>query len=174
MRKLGSLLVILLLLTAYGRCVADQLGVLHSSESSCCQVVCDQADHCKTKASPCEASPSEESNCAHSQDHNHDSHSDEPEPEEPQPNETDPCGLCVILSSDGMLLSDNIKVPTPTLLEISPLFFVTTLNGLLDKSLLFTHLEDSPTEHPDPPAEHRSQLRRIIAKTTPVRGPSMV
>jgi len=73
-----------------------------------------------------------------------------------------------------MLLSDDIKVPTPILLELSPIFFITTLNGQLDKSQPFTHLDDSPTEHPDPPAEHRSQLRRIIAKTAPVRGPSIV
>lgn len=169
MRKLGSLLVILLLLTAYGRCVADQLGVLHTTASSCCQAVCDQADHCQTS----EANLSDDSCCGSDHDKGHD-HSEESEPEEPNSEDPAPCGLCLIISSDSMLLNDDVKVPTPTLLELSSLFFMPTLNGLLDQSRPNLNLDNSPSEHPDPPAEHRSQLRRILVKTTPVRGPSIV
>ena len=169
MRKLGSLLVILLLLTAYGRCVADQLGALHTTASSCCQVVCDQADHCQTS----EADLSEDSCCGSDHDTDH-HHSKESEPDDSSPEDPAPCGLCLIISSDSMLLNDDVKVPTPTLLELSSLFFMPTLNGLLDQSRPNLNLDNSPSEHPDPPAEHRSQLRRIIAKTTPVRGPSIV
>ena len=168
MRKLGSLLIMLLLLTAYGRCVADQLGVLHSSASACCQVTLSQADHCESET--------DEQNTCHSDgDSNHESHPEESTPEEPETEpETEPCGLCAILQSDGMLLNDGLKVPSPIVLELSHLFFTTTLDGLLDKSHTIINLENSTSEHPDPPAEHRSKLRRTIAKTTPVRGPAVI
>lgn len=176
MRKFGSFLVILLLITAYGRCVADQFGVLHTSDTACCQTVCCDDNHCEPSETD---EPSETHPCESPSDH--DSSPEDTAP--PTDDEPDPCQLCLILSNDSMLLSDSVKVPSPILIEIHPLYFITTWNtrntrntwnNQLQKILSPIDLEQLPDEHPDRPTEHRSQLRRIIAKTTPVRGPSIV
>lgn len=153
MRKLGSFLVILLLITAYGRCMADQFGVLHTTDSSCCQVTCGAESHCEDEG------PSDEN---HSEDS--DKSTDEPAP----------CQLCFILSSDSILLGDYIDIPSPTVLELNPIIFNSGLDRLLSKGLAFLDLNQPTVEHSDPPEEHRSRLQRIVAKSTPVRGPSIV
>lgn len=151
MRKLGSYFVILLLITAYGRCMADQFGVLHSTDSSCCQVTCNAESHCADEP------PSDD----------HDSESEESD-------EPTPCQLCFILSSDSILLGDSIDVPSPTLLELTPAFFHSGLGNFSDNGLTVLDLDQPTADHPDPPEEHRSRLQRTVAKLTPVRGPSIV
>jgi len=159
MRKLGSFLVILLLITAYGRCMADQFGVLHTTDSSCCQVTCSAESHCAEEA-PADAS--------HSKEAENVEESNDPT-EKPAP-----CQLCFILSSDSILLGDSIDIPAPTLLEITPALFNSGLGNLLGKGIATLNLDQPPAEHPDPPEEHRSRLQRIVAKLTPARGPSIV
>jgi len=149
MRKLGSYLLILIFLTAYGRCVADQFGMLHTSETSCCVSVCDASDHCE------------------------DSQSGHPENSDSQEIPT-PCQLCFILDSDSMLLEDGFELPTPSFLDVSDFFtFCTTLDDLLRSRALLFSSDLTLSDHPDPPAEQRSRLLRTNAKTTPVRGPSI-
>ncbi|MBT8037611.1 MAG: hypothetical protein KJO21_08710 [Verrucomicrobiae bacterium] len=155
MRKLGTYFLILLLITAYGRCMADQLGMLHTTAASCCQVSYDDRDHCKRTSDA---------------DHQHPETPGHPNNEE-QPS---PCQLCLILSNDSMLLEDGVKIPTPSLLDTTPLFtFQTTWQELLG-----THLDHFPppplaSSQPESAIEQHSQLGRIATKTTPVRGPSM-
>ena len=156
-RKLGSYLIILLLITAYGRCMADQFGVLHTTDSSCCQVTCSAETHCEDEA-PSDNSHSEESD----------------KPTDKPTDEPAPCQLCFILSSDSILLGDGIAVPSPTVLELNPLIFNSGLDRLLGKGLTLIDLNQPRAAHPDPPEEHRSRLQRIVAKLTPVRGPSIV
>jgi hypothetical protein len=156
MRKLGSFLVILLLITAYGRCVADQFGVLHTTDSSCCQVTCSADSHCAEEAT---------ADAPHSED----SEASDDSTEEPAP-----CQLCFILSSDSILLGDSIDIPAPKVLELVPALFNSGLDNLLGKGIATLNLDQPPAEHPDPPEEHRSRLQRIVAKLTPARGPSIV
>lgn len=169
MRKLGSFLIILLLITAYGRCVADQLGVLHTTNSACCQVSCGVNTHCA------EQEPQNEHQ-NHSEDHpcSNSDQTNEQEEEEEAPQDSFPCQLCFILNSDSMLPGDNLEIPAPSLFEISPFFFSSILDGFLPNAPQITDLNTSFSELPNPPAEPRSRLRRIVAKTTPVRGPSIV
>ena len=140
MRKLGSLLVILLLLTAYGRCVADQLGTLHMTGASCCQTSCSTDDH----------SGDEDGG-----------HQDDPE---------QPCQLCSILSGGSMLLEDGLVLPAPTLVELIPLC---AARFSLDAFPPEIPWDLTRSDHPAPPDEQLTRLRRIVAKTTPVRGPSI-
>lgn len=156
MRKLGSYLIILLLLTAYGRCVADQFGILHTTEASCCQVTCNESDHC------------EDTTDKHSDDSDHSEDSEEPAP----------CPLCVILSSDSMLLQDALELPSPSFLDLDSPFTFHSIWGTTSEDILGRRIDCfAPSLHlsdrPDPPAEQRSRLQRIVAKTTPVRGPSI-
>ena len=153
MRKLGSFFVILLLITAYGRCMADQFGVLHTTDSSCCQVTCSAESHCEDEI-PSDDPGSEES--------------------EESTDEPAPCQLCFILSSDSVLLGDGIDVPSPTVLELTPVIFNSGLDRLLGKGIAFLDLDQPTADHPDPAEEHRSRLQRIVAKRHPVRGPSIV
>ena len=153
MRKLGSYLVILLLITAYGRCMADQFGVLHTTDSSCCQVTCAAESHCEDET-PSDESHSEES----------DESTDEPAP----------CQLCFILSGDSILLGDSIDIPSPSVLELTPALFNSGLDNFLGKGIAYLDLDQPTAEHPDHPEEHRSRLQRTVAKSTPVRGPSVV
>lgn len=173
MRKLGSFLVILLLITAYGRCVADQLGMFPSTATSCCQVTCSEPAHCNPGPSnhqdrqpdhehshgqaPCESDHEE---------HGHEEH--QPTPEDP------PCQLCFILDSDSMIQGETLRVPTPPILELRPLFYFSTMDGPFHPDHPTNTLESPPGDHSDPPAELRSQMQRMAAKTTPVRGPSIV
>ena len=149
MRKLGSYLLILIFLTAYGRCVADQFGMLHTSETACCAIACDAVDHCG------------------------DTQDKQPENQDNQ-DDPAPCQLCFILNSDSMLLDDGIEIPAPTFSEITPL---SSLHNSLENLFGGQPPSFSPglpsSDHPDPPAEQRSRLQRIVAKTTPVRGPSI-
>jgi len=159
MRKFGSFLVILLILTAYGRCVADQYGALHMTGSACCQTVCCGDSHCESKEVESAENHTDSKNSNHSEE---------------SPEDQDPCQLCLILSNDAMLQGDNVKVPTPSFLELTSIHFLTTLENLFSKGFLTPQLDLLPDEPSSPPAEHRSQLRRVIAKTTPVRGPSFL
>lgn len=157
MRKLGSILTILIFLTAYGRCVADQFGILHTSEDNGCQSSCNHSDHCAD---------------ADDQQH-HDSDAGNPQPEQAP---ASPCQLCCILSNDSIQIDDSIKVPTPTFQVITPIYHDGHLEDLRLHPLrhLYPDFQDPPPEFPDPPAESRSRLQRIAAKVTPVRGPSLV
>ena len=146
MSKLGSYLIILVLLTAYGRCVADQFGMLHTSKASCCTTVCDAPEHCLETES----------------DHS-DGDSDAPAP----------CQLCFILDSDSMLIEDGLEIPTPNLLELSDfLLFAKPLDDLFRSDTTSFSPDLKLSGYSDPPAEQRSRQMRIDAKTTPVRGPS--
>lgn len=155
MRKIGSCLIILLLLTAYGRCMADQFGMLHTTTTSCCQTTCDELDHCVSPKNTDDTQPG-------SPEH--------PDNEE----EPSPCHLCLILSNDSMLLEDGVKIPSPTLLDVAPLFtFSITSHEFLGARPNRFSLEPLGPEPPKPPTEQSARLRRIVAKTTPVRGPSI-
>lgn len=179
-RKLASFLVILLLITAYGRCVADQLGVLHTTGSTCCQVVCGGPDHCdpdveqptqdhehhehSTEEHACDTGHGEERNNSNgSQD------KDQDKEESPAP-----CQLCSILDSDSILQGESIKIPSPSLFELKPLFYFSAFDVLIQPVRPVTSLDKPLSNHPDTPVEQCSQIRRTIAKTTPVRGPSLV
>jgi len=163
MRKLGSYLIILLILTAYGRCVADQFGMLHTTTASCCQVTCDEISHCEVSGDATES------------DHSKNSEHQEDSEGQNQPNPPSPCQLCLILSSDSMLMGDQLEIPSPIILDIASLStsytFCTSPETLIGLRLCFKDLP--PSGHPDTPAEQRSRLQRIVAKTTPVRGPSI-
>lgn len=157
MRKLLSYLLILIFLTAYGRCVADQFGMLHSSETSCCVTVCETDSHCSVN------------------DNEHSDHPDSQTPEtSEEPDQPMPCQLCFILDSDGMLIEDSVQLPSPILLELTDFFsFTATLDDILRAHVISFSQELIPPALPDPSAELRSRLLRIDAKTTPVRGPSI-
>lgn len=149
MRNLGSYLIILIFLTAYGRCVADQFGMLHSSETSCCVSVCDTADHC----------PDED---------------DQSSPNPDAPEQPAPCQLCFILDSDGVMIEDGFKTPTPNLLEVFDfLSFRASLEDILRGRLLIFSKEPSHSKHRYLSLDQRSHLLRIAAKAHPVRGPSL-
>ncbi len=164
MRKLGSYLIILLILTAYGRCVADQFGMLHTTTASCCQVTCDEISHCEVGDTP---------EGDHSENSEHQKNSDGQD----QPNPPSPCQLCLILSSDSMLMGDQLEIPSPIILDITSIStsytFYTSPEAFLGIRLCFKTPDLPLSDHPDTPAEQRSRLQRIDAKTTPVRGPSI-
>lgn len=156
MRKLGSYLIILIFLTAYGRCVADQFGMLHTSDISCCVTVCNTT---------CDAD-----------DHGPDTPDHHPEESETpdHQDEPSPCQLCFILNSDSMMLEHGIKIPSPSLLELPDIFSsFATLDDLFRGPLLSLSPDLTASDHPDPPAEQRSRLLRTVARMTPVRGPSI-
>ena len=156
MRKLGSFLVILLILTAYGRCVADQLGILHTSGTACCTVVCEDVDRSCVQCPETEAAETQQPHLPADQ-------------EEPKP-----CQLCFILDSDSVVLGAEMKMPTPHFHD-SPdalaytLFSAHTLHahfGLSDFVL-------RSSGQPGPAIEQHSRLLLTCSKATPVRGPSV-
>ncbi|BDS05740.1 hypothetical protein NT6N_07800 [Oceaniferula spumae] len=159
MQKLGSILVITLLLIAYGRCVSDQYGILHTTKASCCQTICTALSHCNDHA---------EDSCTadHDSDQQDGEHNNEENPA--------PCQLCFILSNDSMVVENGVKIPCPALSDFNPAFdFGTDLDSLIGRisSLLATDLHF--VDLPDPPAELSSLYRCMVMKTTPVRGPSI-
>lgn len=149
-------------LTAYGRCVTDQLGMLHASNSSCCQTVCEQlAESCEYCPDdlPMAARPDEKKSSG-----NH----------EKQELPT-PCQLCFILNSDGMLVESGIKIPSPVFYELtnSP-GLVPSMDGIVHHLLVLLHEELLPMDFRDPATGQHSLPLRLRVKTTPVRGPSLV
>lgn len=175
MRKLGSALIILLLLTAYGRCVADQFGLLQTTGTPCCQVTCDQVNHCTPPEGQVSSKDHEDQHDHAPGDHpcnpdlpgGHDRNQQEPE------DSPTPCQLCFILDSDSMIHGESIKVPAPLLFELSPLFYITSWDNQLQPGHPVTALDHPPSDYPESHIEQRSHIRRIVAKTTPVRGPSI-
>lgn len=177
MRQLGSYLIILLFITAYGRCIADQLGSLHQSgAAACCQTNCSDSTHC-TPVSDCtdqhehDTSPSEcpgVPTSGESHPHNHGGE-ESPDP----PTQAPPCQLCIILDSDSIIQADPLKVPSPLLTELNSLLHVYPPLTILHREMLSNLLEQDPAQHPLPPAEQRSKRQRIDTRTTPVRGPSL-
>ncbi len=155
MRKLGSCLIILLFLTAYGRCMADQFGMLDTAKTSCCQATCNELDPCGSPKDTDDTRPGS--------------------PEHPENKEQpSPCHLCLIISSDSMLLQDGVKIPSPTLLDVSPLFtFAPTWHELFGARPHRFALAPLVPVPPKLPTEQSSRLQRLAAKTTPVRGPAM-
>jgi hypothetical protein len=166
MHKLTFLLITLLLTVAYGHCVADQFGVLQTSGSACCKVAC------------C-SSPSNEvkENCGDDThlrgDHGNTEKNNDNDFPLNSPEEF-PCQLCLILSNDSIQTSDTIKVPTPTLVEIDPDFFRSSLIEQLSKILSTGSSDPSLKYWNESSFEHNSPLWRILVKTMPVRGPSFV
>jgi len=156
MRKLGSILVIMLLLIAYGRCVSDQFGMLHTSDASCCQTICTAVTHCSDVAEACHDHSDSEDN-----DHNNE--------EKPAP-----CQLCFILDNDSIMIQDGIKIPSPTLANFIPIFdFGTDLDLLFSRTSGLTSTDFQLEDLPDPPAELCSLYLSLVTKTAPVRGPSI-
>ena len=153
MRRAGPFLIMLLLLIAYGRCVADQFGMLHTTEASCCQVIC-QDEHCSDVKAD---SPDEHG-------------TNGTEDEQPAP-----CQLCLIISTDGATFDSGIKVPSPQVLDlasaaVSDMLFKDIL-GLCtagESLLLPVFLDNNP---PDVPV---SQWIETATRILPVRGPSLV
>ena len=158
-RKLGSYLLILIFLTAYGRCVADQLGMLHSSDTSCCQTVCedvsDLCGYCPDSGKPLSEQANEPAN-----------NSDQQAPT--------PCQLCFILDSDSMFIENGIKMPAPIFHELAdPLCFSTSVDGNTPSLQFSLHQELTPRHHLEPATQRSSRLLRLSTKANPVRGPSM-
>lgn len=153
MRKLSSILVVLLLLTAYVRCVADGFGMLNASEASCCQ----------------EISSSSEGDGDHDSDVSHDSeHSGEE-------NAPTPCHLCFILSSDSILPGGgDVDLPSPIFKEILPLYVsCITLDFLTGNQFDLQSADQILSDFPELSDDLRHRMQRIAIKTTPVRGPSI-
>ncbi len=155
-RKLCSYLLILTFLTAYGRCVADQLGILHTSGTACCTVVCEDVDL------SCVQCP--ETVAAKSQQPHYPADEDEPKP----------CQLCFILDTDSIMLGAEMKMPTPHFHD-SPDALTYTL---FSARTLHAHFGPSDfvlrsSGQPGPAIEQHSRLLLTCGKATPVRGPSV-
>lgn len=153
MQKLGSILIVLLFITAYGRCVADGLGALQASEASCCPEV----------SMTVEVSDS----------HDHDVSS-----ESEHPGEKDspaPCQLCFILSNDSLIVNGgDIELPSPTFQDVLDLAIAgIILDHLTEVRLDLLSADLTVSDFPNLSDEQRSLLQRIAVKTTPVRGPSI-
>lgn len=142
-------------LTAYGRCVADQLGILHTSGTSCCMVVCEK------NQSSCQQCPDE-----HPADP-----SQAPVSEDNQ--DPKPCQLCIIIDTDGVVSSGEVKIPIPNLHDYrdNPDYslLIATLAGIDPAAAAPLELRPSA----DPPGIARAHLQRILCRVTPIRGPSM-
>lgn len=141
-------MIILFLLIAYARCVADQFGMLHTTEASCCQVVC------------------QENHCSDIETEQPDEHSSEQDEETPSP-----CQLCMIISTDGATFDAGIKVPSPQVLDLKAL---TAFAVLFDSELRLRSTEELPslTDHDRPPEAQLSEWLCVVSKAMPVRGPS--
>lgn len=142
----------LLLITAYGRCLADQMGALQNSGAACCQT---------TQPSCCDTHDSETT-----------SHDDESNHEEND--EGTPCPLCLILSSDSLLLQESLEIPS-----LSPYCINILWDDLFIKEPRFNKIPQldlaiSITGNHDPSQTHLVQQQRITAKFHPVRGPSLI
>lgn len=158
MQKVGSLLVITLLLVAFGRCVADQYGMLHTTDASCCQTICTTDTH--------HADDEADNDCNDSSEHQQEEHNNEDTPA--------PCQLCSILKNDSMQIEPATKVPYPIISDFYPVFdFGLSMDSLLSRISCQVSSCDLITELPDPPAELDSLFRCLVAKTAPVRGPSI-
>ena len=160
MRRYGSFLLMLLLIIAYGRCVADQFGMLHTTGASCCQVVCED-EHCSDVAS-----------AEHdfvTKDHDPQNQHDHDEKEKPAP-----CQLCLILSAEGATLEPGIKIPTPQSADyLNP----ASVFPCSDWSTLSLRIEDMDSSLflPDVPLEeHKAHRLRAITRSLPIRGPSRI
>lgn len=151
MRRAGSLLVMLLLLIAYGRCVADQSGILHTSGASCCQVVCEDAQ------------------CADAEPAHHGGHEPGPGGEQPAP-----CQLCQIISTDGATFDGSIKVPAP---QVAAPLDSADFARLIDHILALSTAAETDVRltapRVRPPDIQTSQWLLAASRTAPVRGPSL-
>jgi hypothetical protein len=156
-RKLGSCLVILLFLTAYGRCVADQLGMLHASDSACCRTVCEDVtcpDSLGPDIRPCETEPSG-------------NHGQEEVPT--------PCQLCFILDSDSMQVEGSIKIPAPVFSELNSPPGLFSSGDAIVRPLRRCIREDLQLlDDCDVDTGQRCLPLRLRMKICPVRGPSVV
>lgn len=147
MQRTGSLLIMLLLLTAYGRCVADQFGMLYATEASCCQDV-----NC--------AAPSTEDSDEQDPHHNED--------------EQPPCQLCLIISTDAATLDAGIKLPSPQGIDHASAPIVDRLfPAILGCCLPTEILAPPPREAQGPPEVLGSTWLETVTRLSPVRGPSL-
>ncbi len=156
-RKWCSLLLMLSFLTAYGRCVADQLGILHASGTSCCIIVCEDAQSSCVEC-PDETSPG----------------STQPQPPE-ENQEPKPCQLCIIIDLDGAVTVEEVRVPAPHFEDHpdkqNPSSLCGQLRGIDSAATGPPHL--TPSDPMGHPGDQRAQLLRTLCKALPIRGPSM-
>ena len=157
--KAGSILIIALLLIAYGRCVADQYSLLYATDISCCQTVCDVNECCSNviDKSCSDHSPSDQKN------------------EKPDQNDTPaPCQLCLILDNESMQITCGVKVPHPVYSEcMNCLDFVTDTSSPTSRFLNSSATTSTVLNRPSPPAELCLLFHRMAPKAIPVRGPSI-
>ena len=148
-KTIGSYLIILLLISAYGRCLADQMGMLNNSASACCQVSCFDSDLSELEP-----------------------HNDHPGQQED--NKKPPCQLCIILDSDSLLLQDGLEIPS-----LSPYSVDILWDNHFAQELRFIHTPQPSVEltshgFEETVQEQRSLQLRTAAKALPVRGPSLI
>ncbi|MGB1937642.1 MAG: hypothetical protein ACPHVK_09135 [Akkermansiaceae bacterium] len=156
-RKWCSLLLMLAFLTAYGRCVADQLGILHTSGTSCCVVICEEIED------SCQQCPDELS-------------SDPGHPPIPEENEDPkPCQLCIIIDADGLVTGEEVRIPAPDVHDQQDDPDYSLLTGPFRGIDLTAAapIDLRPSDNTDPPGERRAQLQRILCRVIPIRGPSI-
>ena len=162
MRTLCSYLLIISFITAYSRCIADQLGVLHTSGTACCVVICEDIDDSCVQCPELDASENKLPTCPGN---------DEQSQPQPQPQ---PCQLCFILDTDSIVIGAEMKVPAPQLHDQpdSPAYCSFSARRL-DPQYSLSNFILRSSGLPGPLVEQLSHLREIIRKATPVRGPSL-
>jgi len=155
MRKLCFLLLMLSFLTAYGRCVADQLGMLHTSDASCCVAVCDNV------VKSCVQCPEETS-------------SDTTQPPPEQTPEPSPCQLCIIIDAEGAVAGKEIRLTTLNTHEHSGHSGHCLLSGsfIAVRPVVGELHQVRKRAHADHSGELRARLLRLTCKALPIRGPS--
>jgi len=157
-------------LTSFGRCWAEQYGLLDGSELACCPAEV-HASSLQNQESSAEQ---------HHHEHEHDGSHDCPsqdssqEPQNlpsPSPTENAPCEVCDLIQTGFAGSSVSVETPTP----ISSLADVPTFS-VWDNFLLisFTRPVDEPSASSPPDQYYPLHTSELVTSTTvSVRGPNL-
>lgn len=148
MRQVRATILLLLFIATFGRCFAEQYGLIANSALACCVEV----------VACCEAE--------------HPAHHDEDDPAHHEDEETPDCPVCVLIDNNALVTAAAADLPAPSYALASSFFVLDEWNAnLLDPIL--DHPDPGSGNTPSPPPRLSLSLTELVLFSAPVRGPSM-
>ena len=166
--------MLLVFLTSFGRCWAEQYGFLNGSDWACCpskvsapftEETVSQADHHE------HSHDHDDFHDCHHQEEPRDNHEEHPSVPAPSPQDDFPCEICNFIDSGFTTLSSSIEIPTP-IFELTQLLWFNQWFGFQ-----FDLFAEPVEGLPPPDRRYRpcslSTSELVTSTTVSVRGPNV-
>ena len=173
-QQFRAIFMLLVFLTSFGRCWAEQYGLLNGSDWACCPS--------KVSASFTEeqVAPADHHEHSHNHDDDHDcnheevpkdNHPEHPSVPLPSPGDDSPCEICNLIDSGFTTLFSSIDIPEP-IFELTELPWFSQWGGFQ-----FDLFAEPAEELPPPDRRYHpcslSTCELVTSTTVSVRGPNV-